>query len=63
MRIQTETVRALGKVPNFSSFPTLSKLEQHIWQSSSKNPALTKLRQAVDWSIREVRQGGHTDDY
>ncbi len=63
LRIQTEVVWALGKAPDFSAFQTLSKLEERIWQMPSQDPELLKLHKAVDWSIREVRQGGHTDDY
>jgi hypothetical protein len=38
-------------------------LEQTIWTVHSEDPELEKLRLAVDWSIREVKQGGHGDDY
>jgi hypothetical protein len=62
-RVQTEVVWALGKAPDFRAFPALAELEQTIWMIRSNDPELEKLRQAVDWSIREVRQGGHTDDY
>ena len=61
--VQTEIVWALGKSPDFSAYQPLAVLEQQIWQQSSDEPELQKLRKAVDWSIREVRQGGHTDDY
>ena len=62
-RVQTEVVWALGKAPDFRAFPALAELERNIWMIQSNDPELQKLRQAVDWSIREVRQGGHTDDY
>ena len=61
--VQTEVVWALGKAPDFGAFPALAKLEREIWVLQSKDPQLQQLRKAVDWSIREVRQGGHTDDY
>ena len=61
--VQTEVVWALGKAPDFGAFPALAKLEREIWVVQSKDPQLQQLRKAVDWSIREVRQGGHTDDY
>ena len=63
IRVRTELVWALGKAPDFSSLPTLMKLEQTIWMNYSKDPHLQKLREAVEWSIREVKQGGHTGDY
>jgi len=62
-RVQTEVVWALGKAPDFRAFPALAELERTIWMIPSNDPEVQKLRQAVDWSIREVRQGGHTDDY
>ena len=61
--VRTEIVWALGKAPDFSAFQTLEDLERDVWQTTKNDPGLQKLRQAVDWSIREVRQGGHTDDY
>ena len=62
-RVQTEVVWALGKAPDFRAFPVLEELEREIWLLRSQDPEIQELRQAVDWSIREVRQGGHTDDY
>ena len=61
--VQTEVVWALGKAPDFSAFPALAELEREIWVMQSNDSQLLQLRKAVDWSIREVRQGGHTDDY
>ena len=61
--VQTEIVWALGKAPDFQAFAALEQLELEIWQTHSTDPQLQQLREAVDWSIREVRQGGHTDDY
>ena len=62
-RVQIEVVWALGKAPDFQAFPILEELERKIWLIQSNDPELQQLRDAVDWSIREVRQGGHTDDY
>lgn len=63
MRVQTEIVWALGKAPDFRAFPVLEELYHRVWNIQSNDPELQRLREAVDWSIREVRQGGHTDDY
>ena len=63
IRVKTELVWALGKAPDSRALPTLSELEQTIWLMYSKDPHLQKLREAVEWSIREVKQGGHTGDY
>jgi hypothetical protein len=45
------------------AFPTLMQLEQQIWTNYSRDPHLQAFREAVDWSIREVKQGGHGDDF
>ena len=63
MTVQIEIVWALGKAPDFAAHPVLAELEEKVWLVRSNDPQLQKLRQAVDWSIREVRQGGHTDEY
>ncbi|RMH09681.1 MAG: HEAT repeat domain-containing protein [Nitrospirae bacterium] len=63
IHVKIEIVWALGKAPDFRAFPALKRLEEEIWLKHSQDPALQQLRKAVDWSIREVRQGGHTDDY
>ncbi len=61
--VQTEIVWALGKAPDFAAYEPLAALEQQVWRHPSNDPHLKKLREAVDWSIPEVRQGGHTNEY
>jgi len=63
IQVKTEIVWAIGKSPDFRAHPTLESLEHEIWSIRSDEPQLKRLREAVDWSIREVRQGGHTGDY
>ena len=63
IQVKTEIVWAIGKSPDFRAHSTLEALENEIWNIRSNKPELQKLRKAVDWSIREVRQGGHTGDY
>ena len=63
IRVRTELVWALGKAPDMRALPTLFRLEQHIWTDHSHDPHLKEFREAVDWTIREVKQGGHGDDY
>ena len=63
IRVKTELVWALGKSPDFRAFSVLRELEQTIWTIQSNDPELEKLRMAVDWSIREIKQGGHGDNY
>ena len=45
------------------AYSTLLQLEQPIEDDYSRNPSLEEFRDAVDWSIREVKQGGHGDDF
>jgi len=63
IRVRTELVWALGKAPDMRALPTLFQLEQYIWTDYSHDPHLQEFREAVDWTIREVKQGGHGDDY
>ena len=63
IRVRTQLVWALGKAPDMRAFPTLLQLEQYIWDEHSHAPLLQEFREAIDWSIREVKQGGHGDDF
>ena len=63
IRVRTQLAWALGKAPDMTALPTLLKLEQEIWTNNSPDPHLQEFREAVDWSIREVKQGGHGDDF
>ncbi len=62
-RVKTEVVWALGKAPDMRAFPVLKELETMIWTQPLNDPAIHQLRKAVDWSIREVKQGGHGDNF
>jgi len=63
IHVKIEIVWAIGKSPDFQAHSALEALEHQIWTMHSDEPNLQKLREAVDWSIREVRQGGHTGAY
>lgn len=63
VQVKTALVWALGKAPDFRAYPTLAELEQSLWLDHSNNPQLQRFREAVSWSIREVKQGGHGDDF
>ena len=63
IRVRIELSWALGKAPDMRAFSTLTQLEQHIWTNPPQDPHLQEFREAVDWSIREVKQGGHGDDF
>ncbi|RMH32820.1 MAG: hypothetical protein D6690_13055 [Nitrospirae bacterium] len=41
----------------------LAELERTNRMFLSRDPNLQRLQEPVDWSIREVRQGEHTDGY
>ena len=45
------------------AFATLLAIETYVWNDLSRDPDLQEFREAVDWSIREVKQGGHGDDF
>lgn len=34
-----------------------------MWDDHAPNAQLQEFREAVDWRIREVKQGGHGDDF
>ena len=53
----------LGKGSGYGAYSSLLQLEQHIWNNYSRDPDLKEFREAVDWNIREVKQGGHGDDF
>ncbi len=61
--VQIEIVWALGKSPDFRAHPALEQLEREVWSIRSDDPELQELRAAIQWALRQVRQGGHTDAY
>ena len=63
IRVRTQLVWALGKSPDMRAYSTLLELEQDIWIDHSQDPLLQEFRRAVDWSTREVKQGGHGGDF
>ena len=63
LRVRTQLAWILGKAPDMRSFPTLLGIEKYVWNDPSHDPDLQAFREAIDWSIREVKQGGHGDDY
>lgn len=63
LRVRTQLAWALGKAPDMRAFPTLLEIETYVWNDPSRDPDLQEFRKAVDWSIREVKQGGHGGDF
>jgi hypothetical protein len=63
LRVRTQLAWALGKAPDMQAYSTLLEIETYIWNDPSPDPDLQLFREAVDWSIREVKQGGHGDNF
>ncbi len=63
LRVRTQLAWALGKAPDMRSYSTLLEIEAYMWNDSSPDHDLQQFREAVDWSIREVKQGGHGDNF
>ncbi len=62
LRVQTELVRAVGKIPDQASVEPLQQLGLKAWTSSSTDPHMQELREAVDWSLWQINPGAHTDE-
>ncbi len=62
LRVQTEIVKAVGKIPDQRSVEPLQQLGLKAWTSSSTDPHMQELREAVDWSLWQITPGAHTDE-
>lgn len=62
LKVQTEIVRTLGKIPDQRSIKTLKAVNVRVWTSRSEDPELQKLREATDWSLWQINPSAHTDD-
>ncbi len=62
LRVQTEIVRAVGKIPDQASVDPLQQLGLKAWTSPSTDPQMQELREAVDWSLWQINPGAHTDE-
>ena len=60
--VQTAIVRAVGNIPDQSSVEPLRELGLKAWTSSSTEPHMQELREAVDWSLWQINPGAHTDE-
>ncbi len=60
--VQTELVRAVGKIPDQRSVEPLQQLGLKAWTSPSRDPHMQELREAVDWSLWQINPGAHTDE-
>ncbi len=62
LRVQTAIVRTVGKIPDQASVEPLQQLGLKAWTSSSTDPHMQELREAVDWSLWQINPGAHTDE-
>ena len=62
LHVQTEIVKAIGKIPDHQSIDPLKKLGVHAWTSRSTDPQMQELREAIDWSLWQINPSAHTDD-
>lgn len=61
LAVQTEIVRTLGTVPDEQVLQPLEELNLKVWTIRSDDPQVSKLREAVVWSLQQVLPGAHTD--
>ncbi len=61
LRVQTEVVRAIGKMPDFQSVEPLQQLALKAWTDRSNDPLMQELREAVDWSLWQINPTAHTE--
>ena len=54
LQIQTEIVKAIGKIPDYQSIEPLKKLGLKAWTSQSPDPLMQELREAIDWSLWQI---------
>lgn len=62
LHVQTEIVKAVGKIPDQRSVEPLQQLGLKAWTSSSTDPEMQELREAIDWSLWQITPGAHTDE-
>ncbi len=62
LHVQTEIVKAIGKIPDHQSVDPLKKLGVKAWTSRSPDPRMQALREAIDWSLWQINPSAHTDD-
>jgi HEAT repeats len=62
LQVQTEIVKAIGKVPDHRSVAPLKQLGVKTWTSRSNDPRMQELREAIDLSLWQINPSAHTDD-
>jgi len=62
LHVQTEIVKAIGKIPDRLSVDPLKKLGVKAWTSRSDDPRMKDLREAIDLSLWQINPNAHTED-
>ena len=62
LHVQTAIVRAVGQIPDQASVEPLQQLGLKAWTSTSTDPHMQELREAIDWSLWQINPGAHTDE-
>jgi len=62
LQVQTEIVKAVGKIPDRQSVDLLQKLGVKAWTSRSNDPRMQDLRKAIDWSLWQINPSAHSYD-
>ena len=62
LQVQTEIVKAVGKIPDHQSVNPLQQLGVKAWTSRSRDPRMQDLREAIDWSLWQIHPSAHTED-
>lgn len=62
LQVQTEIVKAVGKIPDHQSVNPLQQLGVKAWTSRSNDPRMQDLREAIDWSLWQIHPSAHTED-
>ncbi len=62
LQVQTEIVKAVGKIPDHQSEDPLQQLGVKAWTSRSNDPRMQDLREAIDWSLWQIHPSAHTED-
>ena len=61
LQVQTEIVRAVGKIPDLGSIEPLKELGIKTWTSRSNDPRMQELREAIDMSLWQISPNPHSE--
>lgn len=61
LQVQTEIVKAIGKIPDHQSEDSLQQLLVKAWTSRSTDPRMQELREAIVWSLWQINPSAHTE--